>query len=66
MKRRDFLKAISITAVPLALGGCFGSNKPPFLTNNMGRVGINGKLNICEAPYFADPTGKKDCRQSYI
>ena len=29
-------------------------------------AGMNTVLNICEAPYFADPTGAKDCTEAIL
>mgnify|MGYP003968867999 CR=1 FL=1 len=27
---------------------------------------MNSKINICETPYFADPTGKRDCTEAVV
>jgi hypothetical protein len=36
------------------------------MAEKMGRANMNGKLNICKAPYFADPTGKQDCTEAIL
>ena len=77
MQRRDFLKAISATASSLALSGCLKSHKMSpgkktpsnrtfLLADNMGWTDMNAELNICKAPYFADPTGRQDCTEAIL
>ncbi|MBT3202276.1 MAG: hypothetical protein HN350_20445, partial [Phycisphaerales bacterium] len=72
MQRRDFLKTISAAAAPLALGGCLGSQDGSIGGNNPSSGAsrpageMTAELNICEAPYFADPTGNKDCTEAVL
>ncbi|MEJ6699772.1 MAG: glycosyl hydrolase family 28-related protein [Akkermansiaceae bacterium] len=73
--RRGFLKAIPMVAAPLALAGCKKSENSasgktaPKNEATAEAVDTDWKhtqINICEAPYFADPTGKKDCTEAIL
>jgi hypothetical protein len=75
--RRGFLKAIPGVAAPLALVGCretgdgaSGKTAPVNGAIPVAEAADAGwkhtQLNICEAPYFADPTGQKDCTEAIL
>jgi len=70
--RRNFLKAIGGGAAAAAVSGVHAGEMVPGKVEGAAPGGgtaeaeTAGVLNICKAPYFADPTGKKDSTEAIL
>ena len=56
------LLTAAVVAGEVSPGG--GGSRGP--VNDSAGVEMNAELNLCNAPYFADPTGKRDSTEAIL